>query len=195
MKKTLPIISLLLITLISLPICSANITVHPRELSITMTNDFIHGNTSKTIEVQNHDNYNINISWYLEHPNPPSWIRPNKTTIPNLSWIDVKPRWITASPMDTVSFYIHLNVSENEENLNQQWETWITFYQETSEGLFNQEYAVRMYIDTPLLASGNNTQNHGDAENNDQNIVYLALLATAVVFIIFMTLVYNKKNL
>jgi len=188
MKKTLAFIILLLLPLVFSTVCRASITVHPLELSITMDNEFIHGNTSKKITITNNNDYNINVSWYLEHPNPISWMRPNKTCIPSLSWIDANPEWCNVLPDDSVAFYIYLDVPENEEHLEQHWETWVTFKQELTGGIFDQEHAVRVYIDTPIEATIKN--------NQDQPPLSDAVIVAVVVIslLIFGTLVYKKKK-
>ena len=84
MKKTLTLTSIFFLLLFFSSTCQGNFDVQPRELSIAMNDGFIQGNTLKSITVINNNNYNNNISWYPDHPDP-SLIRPNKTFIPNLS--------------------------------------------------------------------------------------------------------------
>lgn len=189
MKKTLALIILLFLSLAFSTVCRANIAVQPLELSITMDNEFIHGNTSKKIAITNNNDYSINVTWYLEHPNPISWMRPNKTCIPSLSWIDVNPKWCIVLPDDSVAFYIYLDVPESEEHLEQHWETWVTFKQEPGGGIFNQEHAVRVYIDTPGEVAINNNQD----QIPPSHVVIVAVVAISLF--ILGTLVYKKKKL
>ncbi len=114
-KKTLTIIALLLFLLIFSTITSADISVQPIEISINMNNDFINGNTSKKITITNNNDYNFNVTWYKEHPNS---IRPNRTNISDLSWIDVEPKWIIIPPKEKGEFYIYLNIPNVDENLH-----------------------------------------------------------------------------
>ena len=151
MKRILPVIASLLILLTFSFNCNANLVVQPIELSITMQDLFINGNTSKKITVLNNYNEDFNATWYIEHPNPPSYLRPNKTYIPSLSWVDVEPAWIVIPPGETRDFYIHLNIPENDETANAHWETWITFV--GGGETIKREYAIRVYIDTPTSAS------------------------------------------
>ena len=169
--------------------CTASFNVNPRELSITMTNDFLNGNTSKKITITNTDNQkSINISWYLSHPEPISYIRPNKTTIPNLSWIDLEPKWQIIPPNSNAVFYIHFNIPEILENLNKSWESWITFKAETT-GFINIEHAVRLYIDTPTNLSiiEKNNQDKGNDQPGFELIVFIAAVAIAL-------LIFRKKK-
>lgn len=93
MKKTLALpISLSLLLFFS-TLGNASITVQPLELSITMDKEFIHGNTSKKITITNNNDDSFNATWYIEHPDPISKIRPNRTCMPSLSWVDVEPKW------------------------------------------------------------------------------------------------------
>lgn len=199
MKKTVTLIIITLFLLMSIPICKGNIAVQPLEISITMDNEFIHGNTSEKIMITNNNDYSTNISWYLEHPNPISWMRPNKTFIPSLSWIDLNSKWHIIPPDDSVSFYIYLDVPESEEHLKQHWETWITFKEEYQEGVFNQEHAVRMYIDTPSEVTKNNySQNESPMPKKDHiNISLLAIVISVVFAIILLALgvlTFKKKK-
>ena len=184
---------------IFIPICKGDFFVQPREISITMNNEFVHGNTSKKIMITNNNNYSTNISWYLEHPNPISWMRPNKTFIPTLSYIDLNPKCYIIPTNDTISFYIYLDIPESEENLEQHWETWVTFKEENQESIFNQEHAVRVYIDTPIeLANSNNySQYDSSMQRKDYiNVTLLAISISIVFTIILLALVILtfKKN-
>ena len=202
MKRLSILISIILLSLIFASICKGDVIVQPPELSITMDNEFIHGNTSEKITVTNNNDYDINMTWYLESPNPISWMRPNRTYMPDLSWIDLKPRWNIIPPHNSTNFYIYLSIPEGSDHLNQHWETWITFKQGNSSGggLFNQEYAIRTYVDTPKKVEISNNQNHdlfsitiGDQiKISASDIIILAAIATtlAIVYIA----IRNKKS-
>ena len=202
MKRLSILISIILLSLIFASTCKGHVIVQPPEISIKMDNEFIHGDTSKKITVTNNNNYSINMTWYVENPNPISWMRPNRTCMPNLSWIDLKPRYNIITPHNSTKFYIYLSIPEGSEYLNQHWETWITFKQGTREsggGLFNQEYAIRTYVDTPKKVEISNNQNHdlfsitiGDQiKISASDIIILAAIATtlAIVYIA----IRNKK--
>jgi len=200
MKKIFPLILLLILSLMFSMVCRADIAVQPLELSITMVNEFIHGNTSKKITITNNNDYNTNISWYLEHPDPISWIRSNKTCIPSLSWVDLDPKWCIVQPDDSVSFYIYLDVPESEDHLEQHWETWVTFKEKYPEGVsMQEEHAVRVYIDTPSEVTNNN---HGQNESSMSREVHINIpllaIAISVVFAVILlvlgVLTFKKKK-
>ena len=149
-------IVLIFFTVLFTQVCSGNISVYPPEITIPMNEEFIWGNSSKKITIKNNVDQSINVSWYLEHPDPIDWMRSNRTTIPSLSWIDAEPKWCIIAPQMSKSFYIYLYVPKREENVQQHWETWITFEQESSGSIFNQEHAVRIYMDTPKEIAINN---------------------------------------
>ena len=65
MKKIVPQLLIIIIPLIFSSLCKGNISVQPPEISITMKDEFIHGNTSKKITITNTNNNNINATWYL----------------------------------------------------------------------------------------------------------------------------------
>lgn len=132
--------------------CQANVIVQPAELTIALTDNFIQENISANITILNDNNYTINVTWYLEHPNPSSLLRPNRTYIENLSWIHVTPSWQLVGSFSTASFSISLTVPQRDELYDQHWESWVTFtpHGEQGNGVFSQEYAVRIYIDTPI---------------------------------------------
>ena len=127
MKKTLVLSIILSLILFLSMVGKSTINFDPLELQITMENEFIQGNTSKDITITNNNDYSINATWYLEHPNPDSYLRPNRTLIPDLSWVDVEPKWMVIPPSGIARFYILLDIPENKELLDQQWETWVTF--------------------------------------------------------------------
>lgn len=187
MKKTVSLMIIILFLLMLIPICKGDFIVQPREISITMDNEFILSNTSKKVMITNNNDYSINISWYLEHPNPISWMRPNKTFIPSLSWIDLNPKWYIIPPDDSVSFYIYLYVPESKDHLKQNWEAWVTFKKEYQDGIFNQEHAVRIYIDTPIIMTNNNSYSQNELSiprKEPINILFLVIVISVVFVII-----------
>jgi hypothetical protein len=203
MKRLFILISVILLSLIFTSICKGDVIVSPPEISIKMDNEFINGNTSKKITIINNNDYEFNMTWYLENPNPMSWMRPNRTYMPDLSWIDLKPRWNIIPPHSSANFYIYLSIPESSEYLNRHWETWITFKQGTQEsggGMFNQEYAIRTYIDTPQKVEISNNPNNdlfsitiGDKiKISVSDIIILAAISTtlAIVYIA----IRNKKS-
>ena len=167
MKKILALSSLLLLLLIYFPICKANFDVQPRELFITMNNEFIQGNTSKSVTIINSNDESINISWYIDHPTL-DLIRENRTLIPSFSWISLEPQWKIIPPNSNAIFYIYLDIPNQQENLNQHWEIWPVFKQEETQFL-NWEHTVRLYIDTPNKIPDDNTPEKLPEDNN-QNI-------------------------
>jgi hypothetical protein len=184
-KLLIPIFSLFFLLLIT-STCTADFNVTPRELNITMSNEFINGNTSKEIIVINNDNdKSVNISWYLSDPEPISSMRANKTTIPDLNWIDLEPKWQIIPANSYAIFYIHLNIPEIFENFDKSWESWITFKSETT-GFINIEHAVRFYIDTPVNTCilEDKTQSNGSIEN----ILIIAVVAFLIIMFIILIL-------
>jgi hypothetical protein len=192
MKKAFPslILVLILLPLIFSSSCKGSIFVQPPEIYITMNDEFTNGNTSKKITIINNTQYNINTTWYLEHPNPISWMRPNRTYILNLSWVDVKPKWRIVPPNSTAEFYIHLNIPEKDELLDQHWETWITFKLDKSQfngDTFTHERAIRVYIDTPKKeTTTNNTP--------DYDPLYFILAATITTILLITIIFFHKKK-
>jgi len=151
MNKTFCILLLLFLLFFTIS-CQANVIVEPAELLITLTDNFLQENTSTHITILNENNYTINVTWYLEHPNPPSLLRPNRTFIENLSWIQVTPSWQLVDSFTKASFSISLVVPQRSDLFDQHWESWVTFtpHTEHGNGVFSQEYAIRIYIDTPI---------------------------------------------
>jgi hypothetical protein len=195
MKKTL-VLSIILTIILFLPIVGKSTVIFdPLELPITMKNEFIQGNTSKNITITNNNTYSVNATWYLEHPNPDSYLRPNKTFIPDLSWIDVEPKWIVIPPSGIAKFYILLDIPAKDETLNQHWETWITFQLDDNNAggeIFEREYAIRVYIDTPLDAVINNS--YISSNSNDYTIYYLIIAVIAITSLVLIILFYRKKE-
>ncbi|UCF12617.1 MAG: hypothetical protein JSW06_11395 [Thermoplasmatales archaeon] len=195
MKKTPVLLILLLLSLFSSAFANATIVVDPLELMIRLDNEFIHGNTSKNITIINKNDYSINVTWYLEHPNPISYLRPNRTFIPDLSWVNVEPKWLVIPPASAALFYIQLNIPEIEELLDQHWETWVTFQLDENNGgggVFEYEYAIRVYIDTPYKTTINNSPNN-NSNSNYYNIYYIFIAGTVITLTILVVLFYKKK--
>jgi hypothetical protein len=187
MKKILTLTSFFLLLLFCSSTCQGNFGVQPRELSITMNDEFIQGNTLKSIKITNPNDYDINISWYLDHPSS-DLIRPNKTLIPDFSWIDLKPQWQIISANSNAIFYIFLNIPENEENLNHNWETWVTFKQEKKQ-FINIENAVRLYIDTPSEMTTSNNQDSDSLSIRIGDQIKIPLFDIVIVAVIILLLV------
>ncbi len=199
MKKTFVLTLIILISLMLPCCCKGAMSVHPLELWITMDDEFINGNASKKIMVKNNDDFSVNFTWYLDHPDP-SMIRPNKTSILDLSWVDIEPKWRIAQPGDTVSFYIHLDIPESEEYLSQHWEIWPTFKQNKSQGMFPFEQAVRLYINTPTELITNSNQGSDSLSIVIGDKIKIPLFDVAIVAIIILLLiigliVIKKKKL
>ena len=128
-------------------------------------------------------------------------MRPNRTCILSLSWIDLEPRWLVIPPNNNGEFYIHLDIPENKKCLDQHWETWVTFKGgKQDEGFINQECAVRVYIDTPKQAtiSDNHDQDSLSIAIGDQIKVPLLDIALATIIVMTLliigTLVIKKKK-
>lgn len=168
MKKLLVLSSIFLFLLIYSPICEANFDVQPRELFVTMNDEYIQGNTSKSVTIINPNDESINISWYIDHPTL-DLIRKNRTLITSLSWITIQPQWQIIPPNSNAIFFIYLDIPKQQENLNQNWEVWPVFKQEESQ-LFNWEHTVRLYIDTPEKLPNDNSNEKQPGDNN-QNII------------------------
>lgn len=193
MKKTLiSLIFLFLFSTLTIPIASS-INVSPLELSITMDESFIQGNSSKKITVRNSYDQPYNVTWYIDNPTPISSMRENKTYMPDLSWIVVEPKWVVIPPDKSEDFYIHLDIPETNENTDKNWETWVVFKggeQEFGQGLFNFEYAVRVYIDTPQI----NISNEPVKQTDDLLIPIILVIVTAIAIVIIGYFVFKKKK-
>lgn len=197
--KKFYILTLLILVSLMIPFsCKAAMSVYPLELWITMDDEFINGNTSKKIMVTNNDEFSVNISWYIDHPSS-DLMRTNKTNIPSLYYVSIEPYWRIAHPGDTVSFYIHLDIPEGEDNLNQNWEIWPTFKQNKSQGVFKFEQAVRLYVNTPskLIFDDDQEQEFFSIKIGDQiniSLYDIAIVAVIIVFLIIGILIVRKNK-
>ena len=159
MKNTTIFLGIFFFLLLCSAVSRASISVQPAELSITMDDGFIHGNTLKKITVTNNNADSFNATWYIEHPDPISKLRPNRTCMPNLSWIDAEPKWAVIPSKGSEEFYIYLDVPENDELRDQHWEVWVTF-DAGGQGPFKYLHAIRVYIDTPGKITDADGQGH-----------------------------------
>jgi hypothetical protein len=185
MRKSNYLLFIFFIFLICFPICKASFLVFPRELSITMDNEFISGNTSKRVLISNNIDEILNVSWYLDNPTL-DLIRENRTFIPFLSWINIEPEWQVIQPNGNAYFYIYLDIPNNPQNMNQHWEVWPTFKEDNTQ-TFNLEHTVRLYIDTPAEIKNDDRLNIFSIEN----LVIILIIIIAVVIILFFI---RKKN-
>ena len=185
MKKSFYLILIFIIFLISFPICKGSFLVFPRELSITMDNEFISGNSSKRVLISNNIDEVLNVSWYLDNPTL-DLIRENRTIIPFLSWINIEPKWQVIQPNEYAYFYIYLDIPNNPQNMNQHWEVWPTFKEDETQ-TFNLEHTVRLYIDTPAEIKNDDGLNIFSIEN----LVIILIIIIAGVTILFFI---RKKN-
>lgn len=195
MRKAYSLLLFFSILLICTSTCKANFSVQPRELSIKMNEEFINGNTSKRVFVTNNIEESINISWYMDNPTQ-DLIRENKTLIPSLSWISIKPQWKIIPPNGSTIFYIYLDIPEEKENFNQHWEIWPVFKQEETQ-FFNWEHAVRLYIDTPEIFPNNNSKNIDNFSFIKENSILIAVISIvclAIVLSLFIVKSKIKKN-
>lgn len=177
-------------------ICRGGFDIYPRELTITMYNKFIQGNTSRDITIINVNDDSINITWYLDHPNPISWIRPNRTLIPKLTWVDVKPKFQIIPPKGSAKFDIYLGIPNKEENLKKQWETWIVFKEEENK-FINIESTVRLLIDTPSkLQNNNQNQDFLSIKIGDDIKIPLSdiLLISSIIILVILSLLIIKRK-
>jgi hypothetical protein len=189
MRKSYAVL-LFSILLFFLPICKANFSINPREISIIMEDDFIQGNTSKMVIVTNNIEESINISWYMDNPTQDK-IRENKTLIPSLSWISITPQWKIIPPNGSTMFYIYLDIPKDKENLNQNWEIWPVFKQEETQ-FINLEHALRLYIDTPEIFPNEKNEN-----KNQPSIIYensIIFVIIAIIFIVVAISLYILKT-
>jgi len=195
MKKSFALLIIFSILLMFNSICKGDFNVKPRELSIVMEDEFIHGNTTKSVIVTNTIEESINISWYLDNPTQ-DLIRENKTLIPSFSWISIKPKWQIIPPGGDASFYIYLDIPEEKENLNKHWETWPVFKQEETQ-FFNWEHAIRLYIDTPENISTNNSNDEGGLSFFSDNSILISVIAIiCIAFVVSLFIIKSrfKKN-
>ncbi len=174
--------------------CQADVRVEPAELTITIIDDFQQKNPPTNITILNENDYTVNVTWYLENPNPIALLRPNRTFIENLSWIHVTPSWRLIRPNATESFSIFLTIPELNDLLNQHWETWITMtpHQDGTSSIFSQEYAVRLYIDTPTSSAQPSIP---DSNTIGADLLVLLLIAGVVIMggILAFYLLLKKK--
>ena len=189
MRKNVILTALVIILISMIPsfTCTAQkVLIEPYEMWITMNQEFIKGNTTKAIIIKNNKDEKMNFTWYIENPSPASK-RQNRTSIANLSWVDVEPKWCDTLPGDKAYFYIYLNIPETMENLNQSWEIWVTF-ELGGNGLINYEHTVRIYIDTPNFFKNSNNENL----IIDQNFVVIVF--SLIIFLFAAIFFYKFKN-
>lgn len=199
MKNTLALVGLILLLLLALsPISKANVIVSPAEISLTMIDTYIEGNTSKKITVKNHYYHNISVSAWMMHPDITEWMRPNRTFIENLSWITIEPPQLIISSNSNAYLYIYFNIPNETKNqtYDKHWEIWaalkINDASENSSSSLKEGYLVRIYVDTPMQPT---TEQDGALSLQEQ-LMYSTLIAViiALVLTIIIYLYRGKKK-
>jgi len=190
MRKIFVLLLIIFIFSLSSFLCSGEVVVTPPEISITMDEEFINGNTSEIITLANNNDFDVNLTWYIGNPDP-SLRRPNRIDMPDLSWVYLEPRWCDTPPGDNAYFYIYLNIPESQENLNQSWEVWAIF-ELGANGFVNQEYAVRVYIDTPKKSEVINELTE-PGQTSDLNLVIIIAIPMIILSSIAIFFITRKK--
>jgi hypothetical protein len=154
-----------------------------------MDNEFIQGNTSKSVSILNSNDEIINVSWYIDNPTL-DLIREDRTMIPNSAWVSIEPEWQIIQPFGNALFYIYLDIPNSQNNCNQHWEIWPTFKQEETQ-IFNWEHTLRLYIDTPEEF---NVDTNKDSlfSLSIENIVLISIIIIVVLMSLF---VISKKKI
>lgn len=189
MKKSwAPYVLIISIILSSLVITSTvgqnNFIVKPAELYISMNNNYINGNTSRSIRLTNNQPYNVTVKATVKHPDPSDLMRANRTQINNLTWITIVPNQTIIPANTTKKLYLHLDVPEAKEkqNLNKHWESWVAITAVSEgEGMFNVGYLIRTFIDTPKTLAAS------------FNIMLIAAIGIIIAALIIIALLFYKK--
>lgn len=192
MKNKATLVSIVLLFLVILPMCKAEVVVSPAEIFITMEDVFIEGNTTERIIVRNDFPYDISVDAWMMHPDIISWMVANKTFIDNISWITIEPSEAVIPSNSSYPFYIYF-VSLDDETRNQtlgkHWEVWaalkINSASENSSSSLKQGYLVRVFVDTPSEPSDQ------DGVGLDQ-IFYDTLVAVVIAIMVTLLFYYYR---
>jgi hypothetical protein len=161
--------------------------VSPAEISITMKDGYIEGNTTQKISVINNYSYNVSVTAWMKHPDPSSDMRTSRTFIENLSWITINPSKQIIPVDGRADFYINITIPKEKQNesLGKNWETWAALKIDDASGygtsLIDVGYLIRVYTDTPPLK----------VMGSKNLLLYYTLIAviialvSAIVFLLF----------
>jgi len=194
MKRMFVISLTVLFLLFSLSsiISKADVFVSPAEISISMEDDFIDGNTSKKITVTNRNSHNISVKAWMMHPDITEWMRPNRTFIENLSWITIEPSQAIVPSNTSADFYIHFNVPNETKNqtYDKHWEIWAALKMGDASGsntaIFGEGYLVRVYVDAPPMPE--------EPPSSLDQIVYDTLFAIGVAIILTVIFFFFRER-
>jgi hypothetical protein len=191
MKKLFTIFVLFLFVALSTFSRAEEAYVSPAEITITMKDGYIEGNTTQKITMINHYSYNISVTAWMKHPDPSSDMRASRTFIENLSWITINPSKQIIPVDGSADFYINITIPKEKQNesLGQNWETWAALKIDDASGsgtsLIDVGYLIRVYTDTPPL----------NVVGSNNLLLYCTLIATIIALvsaIIFLS--YKKKK-
>jgi len=194
MKRMFVISLTVLFLLFSLSsiISKADVFVSPAEISISIEDDFIDGNTSKKITVTNRYSHNISVKAWMIHPDITEWMRQNRTFIENLSWITIEPSQRVIPANSSAKFYIHLAIPNETKNqtYDKHWEIWAALKMGDASGsntaIFGEGYLVRVYVDAPSMPE--------EPSSSLDQIFYDTLLAIGVALILTVIFFFFRER-
>jgi len=191
MKNKATLVSIVLLLLVIMPMCKAEVVVSPAEIFITMEDVFIEGNTTERIIVRNNFPYDISVDAWMMHPDIEAWMVANKTHIDNISWITIEPSEAVIPSNSSYHFYIYFASLDDEtknQTLGKHWEVWaalkINSASENSSSSLKQGYLVRVFVDTPSETSP-------DQGGLDQ-IFYDTLIAVVIAIVVTLSFYYYR---
>jgi len=174
----------------SIPVKSS-LVVLPGKLTITMPEGFPKEAITYYIYATNPYTYGVNASAIIENP-PVTSLPEGYTSIPDISWVNVKPEKIYIPPNSTGKFEIIIDIPENQKPLqyNKNWEVWATISDDGNGGdlegggaIFKVELTVRLLIHTP---------------SSDKSITvqpsYVLIILIVAILVTFIIIFYSKKS-
>lgn len=191
--KTLFIVSLFLFgfILIFLPpiVSSGGISIWPGKLTITMHDEYPEEEIRYEIEVNNLNQYEINVTATAENPALHN-LKDNYTFIPDLSWVSITPEILHIPSKESRFLEVNIFIPDEEKSLyyDEHWHICAVVSENNDRSppgstVILTELAVNFFIINPPSKSTMEIQN-----------VYILLAIIISVIITIITFFYAKKK-
>ena len=193
--KTLFIVSLFLFgcILIFLPhtVSSGGISIWPGKLTITMHDEYPEEEIRYEIEVNNLNQYDINVSATAENPALHN-LKENYMFIPDLSWVSITPEILHIPSKESRFLEVNISIPDEEKPLyyDEHWHVCTVVSENNDRStpgstVILTELAVNFFIITPS----------SKATMEIQNIyILLAIIISAIITLIAIFYVKKKKK-
>lgn len=192
--KAVTILSILLITIsficLSSTMVKADISIFPGIQTISMENGFPKEPVEYKVRVNNRNNYDVIVAAKPIKPDD-EIIKENYTTLPNSSWLNIRPDRLYISAGKHRYFNVSFYIPDKEQHLyyNEKWDVRVIFEEIWSSGGGGVDMRVR--IGTTILV---HTPIQGTTWKASQNLGIIVGMLIGIVAVSLVIIFIKKKK-